>query len=330
MSGFTTWRSTNTKGNPWLADKSKPVAEPRVAVIIPCYNSARFVGEAIESALAQTYPAVDVIVINDGSTDDLFDKLVAYRDRIVLINQANRGLAAARNRGLDASNTEFVAFLDADDRWHPDKIARQVAFLQTNPESPLVYTERRWIDEHGQPISPREYFVLVRGRCVAELARHNTIAPSTVLIRRTALGEARFDPSTTPCEDWDLWLRLSQSSEIGLIEADLTDYRIHESNMSRNQERMVSATVQVMNNLLDRTPSLSVRRIAKRHRRECLLLLGHLKYERGCLAEARHYYCRGLGAAGPVELLRLMATCLPAPIYRTSQALWRAARGRVN
>src|SRR4051812_32621020 len=100
-----------------------------VSAVIPCFNTARYVGAAITSALEQTYQPIEIVVVDDGSTDDFDGAIAQFAGRIQLVRQSNTGLAHARNAGIEASDSEFIAFLDADDRWHPDKIERQVDFL---------------------------------------------------------------------------------------------------------------------------------------------------------------------------------------------------------
>src|SRR5712664_3767267 len=113
---------------------------PTVAAIIPCFNASRFVADAVHSALVQTYPRLEIVVVDDGSTDRLANALYPFRDRIKLVVQPHQGLAAARNRGIRETEAELIALLDSDDQWHEDKIRRQVAVLESRPECCLVYT----------------------------------------------------------------------------------------------------------------------------------------------------------------------------------------------
>src|SRR6266508_897311 len=119
-----------------------------VSVVIPNYNCGRFLEETLESVFAQAYPAVEVIVVDDGSTDDSLQVLEKYAGRVNVIRQANQGVSAARNAGIRASHGELVALLDADDLWHPDKLAKQVA-LFANPAVGLVHCAVEYIDEQG-------------------------------------------------------------------------------------------------------------------------------------------------------------------------------------
>src|SRR5262245_50863701 len=124
-----------------------------VTVVIPCFNCELYLEEAIESALAQTYPKLRIVVIDDGSNDGSPQILHRFSDRIRVIRQENRGLAAARNRGIDETNGAYLAFLDADDRWHPRKVATQVSYLQDHPDLALVFCDREWIDSRGHRIT---------------------------------------------------------------------------------------------------------------------------------------------------------------------------------
>ncbi len=302
-----------------------------VAAIVPCYNGARFVGEAVASALAQTYRAVEVVVVDDGSTDGIEAALAPYRGRIALIRQENAGCAAARNRGLAATRAPFVAFLDADDRWHPERVERQMALLAGDEGLCLVHTRIRYVDAAGRPL-PREGKRPPPAASAAdvrrELAGRNWLTISSVLVRREALeadGEG-FAPGLWGCEDWDLWLRLVERGRFGFIDLPLVDYRVHDSNMSRSDEPMLRSSIAVLDRALARERDPRVLGAAGRHRRRLLAALAHRAYDRGDLATARANFRRagrGLGAAG---LVRLAAAYLPSPVRPAARGLWRSLR----
>ena len=202
-------------------------ARPRVAAVIPCYNSARHIGEAIGSILSQTYQPIDVIVVNDGSTDDFKGAIAPFRDRITVIDQPNSGQAAARNRALAAAQATYVAFLDADDRWHPEKIATQVATLDADPECGLVHTVAALIDTQGRTV--RESPLLpppahrASGDCLLALLSANAIVISSVMVRKTLLDRESFGVDFCGVEDWDMWVRLAARTRFARIDEPLTD-----------------------------------------------------------------------------------------------------------
>ena len=131
------------------------VGSPEVTVVIPSYNGVRYLGEAIESVLAQTHRSLETVVVDDGSVDETRALVARYGDRVRYLHQENRGLAAARNTGIRAARGTYLAFLDHDDRYLPEKIARQVAVFRERPPVGLVHTGWHFIDEHGRRVGQR-------------------------------------------------------------------------------------------------------------------------------------------------------------------------------
>src|SRR6267142_4272392 len=158
---------------------------PLVSVVIPNYNCGRFLAETLESVFAQTYPNVEVIVVDDGSTDDSLNVLESFAARVRVVRQANQGVSAARNAGIRESRGAFVAFLDADDLWHPEKLTKQIAVF-ANPAVGLVYCAVEYIDEQGRSLGTN--FTGRRGRVLRSIALlQGTIVlagVSTAVVRR--------------------------------------------------------------------------------------------------------------------------------------------------
>ena len=160
---------------------------PLVSVIIPSYNAARYVAEAVASALAQTYQPLEIILINDGSTDDTEEVLLPYVGKMRYFYQPNRGLSATRNRAIALARGELIAFLDADDVWLPEKLARQVDCLTQNPRIGLVHTNYvRLYADTGMRL-PRESPDLPDGRYYTRLVLGNVLLVSSVMLRRECL-----------------------------------------------------------------------------------------------------------------------------------------------
>lgn len=185
-----------------------------VSVIIPAYNAAATIRRAIDSVVAQTVAVREIIVIDDGSPDDLADVVTnAYGSEVILIREPNRGVSNARNAGIAKSTGEFIAFLDADDFWEPDKIERQLAVFRRCPEVGLV-AGRHWIrDFDGKTdVAPLPRLVdcekPFRYRGAAAFLHAIMIWTGTVIVRRSALNVERFDPEFTLGQDVDLWMRL--------------------------------------------------------------------------------------------------------------------------
>jgi len=206
----------------------------RVSAIIPTYNCAAYLGEALDSILAQTYPDVEIIVVDDGSTDNTRQVLEPYGGRIVYLYQENQGESVARNRGIEAAGGEFIAFLDADDLWLPTKLERLVAAMDLYPEAVLAYSYAYAVDASGQRMRFRGSDLLCQGEAglhqvFPRLVTENMIAnPGTALIRRRFLtGMTAFDPAIRWGEDWDLWLRLSLKGPFAFVAEPLACYRMH-------------------------------------------------------------------------------------------------------
>lgn len=210
---------------------------PLVTVVIPTYNYGAYVGQAIESALAQTYPAVEVVVVDDGSTDDTPARLAAYGDRIRVVRQANQGLSAARNAGIAAAAGEFIALLDSDDAFHPRKLELQLRHLARNPAVGLAGTHhfsdpaRMWPAVEADPA--------VRPVALDELVLRSPFSPSSAVFRAScAAAVGGFDAGLRSVEDRDFWIRVGAKSPVAVVAAELTYYRVTPGSMSRNPERM--------------------------------------------------------------------------------------------
>jgi len=226
-----------------------PTPNPLVSVVIPAYNAAAFVRTAVDSALAQSWPHTEVIVVDDGSTDDTAAVLGAYGDAIRVIGQRNGGLSNARNRGIREARGELVAFLDADDRWLPDKLARQVELMHAHPEVGFCSTCARIEAPDGTPVGtwpcPR-----IDGSLLQTLFVRNAAVPgsgSGVMVRKALFERTGlFDESLRSLEDIDMWMRLAAVTAYACIDAPLTIIVKHPDSMSRNMTVMRAAALRVM------------------------------------------------------------------------------------
>jgi glycosyltransferase involved in cell wall biosynthesis len=217
---------------------------PLVSVVIPCYDQGRYLGDAIESACRQSHPNVEVLVVDDGSTDDTAGVAAAHPG-VIYRRQANAGTAAARNHGLRVSRGEFVVFLDADDRLLPDAVAIGVAYLTAHPEAAFVAGHVRLIDEPGTPgVVPSQDH---EPASYAGLLRWNHIwTPGAVTYRRSAVeGAGGFDPSAGGSADVELNLRLARRLAIGCHHQVILEYRQHGANMPRDPAHMLRSGVSV-------------------------------------------------------------------------------------
>jgi glycosyltransferase involved in cell wall biosynthesis len=207
---------------------------PQISVIIPSYNQAQFVAAAVESVLAQTYPEVEAIVVDDGSTDDTQAVLAAYSGRIRCIHQENRGLAGARNTGFLASRGDYLLFLDSDDLIHPDKLALHVSLMEADPAFGLVYSAWQQINADGTQVLG-EVRPNRQGQLLKELLlRRFFFFASAAVVRRECMERVGlFDESLQWSEDADMWLRLARAGyPFGYIDRTLLKYRIHADSMT--------------------------------------------------------------------------------------------------
>lgn len=210
--------------------------QPLVSVIIPTYNREVLLSEALASVLLQTYSNVEIIVVDDGSSDDTGCVLAGYDSHVVVIRQENRGRSAARNAGVRVAQGEFVVFLDSDDLILPSKIQSQVDYLLRNPAVDVVYGDGYTVDDDGAlgPLEP--YVVRFPPASAVEFAYsllcRNHFAIHAALIRRTALlAQPLFDESLTRFEDWDLWIRMCLGGcSFAYINEKVAVYRRHAGN----------------------------------------------------------------------------------------------------
>lgn len=215
--------------------------EPLVSVIIPNFNYARFLGEAIESVMGQTYTNIEVIVVDDGSSDDSLKVARSFGEKVRLIEQENSGVSAARNRGIGGSTGELVAFLDSDDVWHSKKLEKQVALFQDNEGIGLVHCGYVEIDDQDNRYN--EYTDGMAGDVASEMLKYERPVilggGSAAVVRRSVLEDVGgFDPLVTPAEDWEFYFRCASVSKVGFIPEVLLSYRVHDKNAHSNIQKM--------------------------------------------------------------------------------------------
>ena len=202
-----------------IFDKKK---SPLVSVIIPTYNRGWVLREAIDSVLAQDFKDFELIVIDDGSTDDTDLILSPYQNHIIVHKQANQGVSSARNTGISLSSGTFIAFLDSDDLWLPDKLSVQIDFFVSNPDTAICQTEEVWI-RNGVRVNPKKKHKKPSGMIFEPSLHLCLVSPSAVMLRRWIFEAAgMFDENLPACEDYDLWLRIGCKYPVYLIETPHT------------------------------------------------------------------------------------------------------------
>jgi len=194
---------------------------PFVSVIIPSHNRGWILKEAIDSVLLQDYKYFELIVIDDGSTDNTRNMLEAYAGQIKIITQKNKGVSAARNAGIASSAGDLIAFLDSDDLWLPKKLSRQVDFFISNSDALICQTEEIWI-RNGKRVNPKIKHKKISGDIFEPSLFLCLVSPSAVMIKKSLLDSVGvFDEELFACEDYDLWLRISYKYRVDLINSSL-------------------------------------------------------------------------------------------------------------
>jgi len=189
----------------------------RISVIIPTYNRGWIIKEAIDSVLTQNYSDFELIVVDDGSTDDTQNILAEYKSRIRILQQDNKGVSAARNYGIDKARGDYLAFLDSDDIWLQNKITTQVNFFKQDPDSLICQTQEIWI-RNGKRVNPKKYHKKYSGMIFEKTLPRCLVSPSAVMIKKSLIEEVGcFDETLPACEDYDLWLRISYRYPVHLI-----------------------------------------------------------------------------------------------------------------
>ena len=224
---------------------------PEVSVIIPTHNRGWILKDAIDSVLAQDYTDYELIVVDDGSTDNTRQILDSYGRDIAVVQQPNRGVSAARNRGIDASRGGLIAFLDSDDLWLPQKLSRQVDFFKTNPAALICQTEETWV-RNGVRVNPKRRHQKLSGMIFEPSLALCLVSPSAVMIRKTLFEDVgRFDERLPACEDYDLWLRVSCRYPVFLIDEPLIIKRGGHADQLSRAAGLDRYRIQALQNLIE-------------------------------------------------------------------------------
>jgi len=301
-----------------------------ISVVIPTYNAAAFLAEALESVRAQTRPAAEVIVVDNGSTDASPKLAEAAGARVLRLERP--GVSRARNVGIRAATQPWIAFLDADDLWQPDKLAMQWQAVEHCPKAGIVITDFTEFDSSGVRLVSflecRENYQAIVRREVApavmccdpdsfqvHFLRGNFFAPSAVLARRALLMEAGlFDEAMTHMEDRELWLRMLPRTSVAVVERALVDTRLHASNATRDSIKMALGGAMVAERVLAHPDRYSTGAPAyyRRERPRFYLNAGRHAEEMGHVRQACRHYLRAWWVGGGLRPLALaLLTLLP-------------------
>ena len=218
-----------------------------VSVIIPDYNHAQYICDAIQSVLNQEYRQFEIIVVDDGSTDNSREVVAQFGDDVKYIWQENQGLSAARNTGIAVASGEYIGLLDADDIYEPDFMSELVSLMAENRGIDGVYCGYRFVDHQNNPLPQIEARTIPEGQLYQHLLDSNFLVPESMLMRKHCYSRVgSFDISLSACEDWDMWLRMSSQYNIAGTTRILTRHRILPGSMSADPQRMLDNRLAVL------------------------------------------------------------------------------------
>ena len=264
--------------------------KPLVSIIIPTYNRGWILTEAIDSVLAQDYKNFELIVVDDGSTDNTREILGSYGRDIIVLQQANQGVSAARNRGIAKARGRLVAFLDSDDIWLPRKLLRQVDFFNSTPDAVVNQTEEIWI-RNGRRVNPKKRHRKPSGMIFERSLGLCLVSPSAVMIQKPLFDVVgAFDENLPACEDYDLWLRISCRYPVHLIDTPLILKRGgHEDQLSK-APRLDRFRIQSLEKIIasGRLTESQSRAAVRKLRDKCVIYAGGCR-KRGRRVEAKSY-----------------------------------------
>lgn len=274
----------------YKSEVMKQKAFLQISVIIPTFNRAWTLARAIDSVLAQTYAPREIIVVDDGSTDDTPALLAAYGKKIRVLSQPGKGVSGARNLGIRNSCGEFIALLDSDDQWEPEKLACQTAFFFAHPGAMICQTEEIWI-RNGIRVNPRKKHQKPSGMIFEPSLHLCLVSPSAVMMKKTLFDiKGMFNEKFLVCEDYDFWLRVSTDTPIHLIDRPLTiKYGGHDDQLSRTHSQDRYRIAAILDLVRSGTLTRNQKTAAVSVLREKCKIYGNGCVKRGKTAEAGIY-----------------------------------------
>lgn len=267
---------------------------PKVSVIIPTYNRGSLIARAINSVLSQTFKDFEIIVIDDGSTDNTQEVLESFEGEIRYVYQQNGGIAKARNRGIELAQGNYIAFLDSDDYWAPEKLALQVRVLDFNPKVGIVYSRMPIVNEAGHVLGMKPNGV--SGRNFHELLRvWGDLPTSSVMTRKDCFSKVGvFDPELPPMEDIDMWIRISYKYDLFEIEGKtIAYYWRHDHQVTQDHIKVYRGLVKIHEKILKTFPEAPKELITKKLVSN-QYILSRLYFRKKMYHEAFAYLCQAL------------------------------------
>lgn len=299
-------------------------SQPLVTVVVAAYNGERWIEQTLESVFGQTYPNLEIIVVDDGSTDGTVDLLQAHTPRLRLIRKANGGAAAARNAGARAASGKYLAFLDQDDLWYPEKVAVQIGALQSDAALSWSYTDAILFDsDTGRELGrASDRNRMHRGDVLIPLLMGNFIPFASIVVERNVLLDAGGFPEDEACahiDDWDLWLRIAQTHRLEYTDTPLVRYRLHQDQATQTMDtnKALSNRIALVTRAVERDPArLSKHFLAARA--SAFISVARISLTRGRRADAVRLFVHAL-TDQPLSMragLLLLASLAPRPMRR--------------
>lgn len=308
--------------------------EPLVSVIIPTYNSGPYITEALMSVFGQTYKNFEIIVVDDGSTDETKNNLHSFINGVQCIYKDNAGPASARNLGIKKSKGEYIAFLDSDDIWLPEKLKLQLGLFSMLPEIELAHSDFTYFDDRGLE-KKSEYSEIDKknfgGNVFYYLVRENFVRTSSVVVKKETLKRVKlFDEELFMSEDYDLWLRITKEKRlVGYINKPLLKVRRHSNSVTEDAKKTYLWVNKAVNKTIESSPELKEKinqHLSYRHAKTCFTK-GYTLFSQGKLKEARKQLLQSLQHRVLTRSLVYFILCfLPNPVIN----LLKLAKGYRN
>jgi len=274
--------------------------EQLVSIILPVYNGEKFIERAIRSVLAQTYKYWELIVIDDGSIDKTSEIVKRYlNEKVKYLYQKNSGVSIARNKGIKISNGDYIAFLDCDDVWKPEKLQVQLSKFMENYNVGLIYTDVFIVTERGKILGKFSQFNYpYSNKVTKKLFLQNFICTSSVIINKEILKKTGlFDPDIKIGEDYDLFFRLSLYTNFYYVDNPLLYYQISEKGLSRNKIKMWEENIKILDKWLKKYPELTKilgTKTIKEKKSNLFILLGKEYFENGKFTQAQKTFYKAI------------------------------------
>jgi glycosyltransferase involved in cell wall biosynthesis len=292
---------------------------PLVSVIVPTYNYAEFIGEAIKSVLDQTIQDFEILVIDDGSTDNTKEVVLSFGDKVRYFYQSQQGPAKARNKGIVESKGEYIAFLDADDVWLPSKLEKQVNLFRSNPKLGMVVTDNFLFDDAGiyrEYVNKKGY--LITGDVVANIFINSGVVTPTVMVRREVFDKVGlFEENLYIAEDDNMWIRIAAEYDVDIVDESLAKIRDHRGRTMRVSDKLIESVeknIELLSSKYGPKVASRIKPLAAKKYNQIYFSQGYGQFENGNYRQARAYFRKALkvNPGNKKTMIYIIATYIPS------------------